>query len=61
MEKLSGILLALATSCLGAWVLLVSFDGTDGLRVAAGTLAIGFAVAAAFFYKRDGKGPVIAT
>jgi len=60
MEKIVGILLALAASCLGAWVLLVSFDATDGLRVTAGSLAVGFAVAAAFFYKRDGNGPVIA-
>jgi len=60
MEKLFGILLALAALCLGAWVLLVSFDASDGLRVAAGTLAICFAVAAAFFYKPDGNGPVIA-
>jgi len=56
METLSRILLALAISCLAAWVLLISLDATDDLRVVTGTLAIGFAVAAAFFYKRNDSG-----
>ncbi|MCX7147975.1 MAG: hypothetical protein NTY05_00990 [Rhodocyclales bacterium] len=56
METLFRILLVLATSCLAAWVLVISLDATDDLRVVTGTLAIGFAVAAAFFYKRNDSG-----
>ncbi|MDO8787424.1 MAG: hypothetical protein Q7J42_05075 [Sulfuritalea sp.] len=58
METLSRILLALAASCFAAWALLISLDTTDDLRVVTGTLAIGFALAAAFFHKRNDSGVV---